>query len=196
MKPAPLSGEVGLPLISAYSPDHRDASSQSFAVAQDTSGVIYLGNLGGLFAYAAFRDHGMKKLKQSLATAWKVLAGRLLRRRIALAIECRLHRRAKAGNDDFTELGGCTSCCSRRLLRHGGRVTEDCRQRRGGHHRGTSGAACAFLDSMRHSFSIPMQSCTRPGTAIYLERTRPFDAHSTQIFRSPPLHRRRASHES
>ncbi len=48
---AQRAGEIGFPPIETYEPAIREASSQSFAVDQDPSGILYVANLGGLFAY-------------------------------------------------------------------------------------------------------------------------------------------------
>ncbi|HEV3073158.1 MAG TPA: diguanylate cyclase [Thermoanaerobaculia bacterium] len=44
-------GEVGFPSIQVLTPEDIGASTQNFGVAQDSSGVLYFANLGGLIAY-------------------------------------------------------------------------------------------------------------------------------------------------
>jgi diguanylate cyclase (GGDEF)-like protein len=47
----PGAAERGYPLIQSYVPNHPGAESQSFGIARDPQGVLYVANLGGVLAY-------------------------------------------------------------------------------------------------------------------------------------------------
>ena len=47
----PDAAERGYPLIQSYVPNHPEAESQSFGIARDSQGILYVANLGGVLAY-------------------------------------------------------------------------------------------------------------------------------------------------
>lgn len=69
----PGTAERGYPLIQSYVPAHPGAEAQSFDIARDTQGVLYVANLGGVLAYdgAWWRLTAIGKGK----TAYSIAAG-------------------------------------------------------------------------------------------------------------------------
>lgn len=110
---APHAAERGYPLIQSYVPNHPGAESQSFGIARDSQGILYVANLAGVLAYdgAWWRLAGIGKG----ATAYSLAEGAEGRMGVGGADDFGYLAQESDGSLRFVSLAGLLPPADRRL---------------------------------------------------------------------------------